>query len=311
MIKKTLRNYLSNLKFVFTPIGILTIFALIGASLALTNSYHAVIKMFNDIGKSLSTFSFNSQAGIQAGLNRLTSLDWQNYQESLSTIINQNWIVDTLKEMAKAAFSENGEMISQIEDAAKQCFMLIVLNIVIFFVFVIIGIVVGYVVLKIFVTRQTVKRKRGKAILKSLLHTLSNLIIIAIAILLFGLLKIPLAVNLILVFLIFYVINLFESYLIFGVKKVPFKKVVHWKNIIFVILSGLIVMAITAALCTICYFIFNFITKIVLMIGIIQVGIVTNELLGETYIQHLIDNNNIDDTIDNSEQPSSKEEKIK
>ena len=291
MIKRTLKNYLSNLKFVFTPIGILTIFALIGVSIAINGCYNAVVKMFSDVGKAVSSVHFDISAGINAGVTRFTSVDWKDIDNSLGQIMSKDWVLETLKLMGKAAFSNSEEIIAELELAASTCLTSIVINIVIFLVFILLGLIVGYVVLKIFVTRQMVsKRKFGKALLKSLLHALINLFIILIIVSLFGLLKLPLVANLIITFIIFFTLNLFESYLIFGVKKVPFKKFINWKNILFVLLSGLIVIAITAGLCVGTFYLFRIVTAVVLINGLAQVGIVTIELLGESYINSLQEN---------------------
>ncbi len=311
MIKKTLRNYLSNLKFIFTPIGILTIFVLIGTSIALTNAYHAVTNMFTEIGKTVSASDMNVTAGIKAGFNRIVSADWNNLKESLKQVFSGDWLLETLKEMVKAAFPEAGDIMSQVQEQLKNCIRLIVVNFVLIIIFMVIGIVVGYVVLKIFITRQTVKRKFGKAVLKSLLHAFMNLLIIAFAIFILSLLKLPLWANLLITFVLFFIVNLFESYLIFGLKKLPFKTFINWKNILFVILSSLIVMVITATLCTGFYFIFRLITALVLINGAIQVGVATNELLGESYINYLLEQNAppVADTPETSEvEPSSNEE---
>ena len=308
MIKKTLKNYLSNLKFVFTPIGILTIFFLIGLSILLTNALEAIKMMINDVSSMVSNLNFDLNAAKESAIHQVVDLDWKNFSETLSTILTKDWIINFLTNSGKAAISNPDEVVEQIKVAAEKCLGVLVLNIVILALFLIVGIILGYVVLKYIITRQTKQRKFWKSVLKSLLHTTLNVLIVGLLLFLFSLAKIGLLLNIIFTVLIFLIIDFFESFLLFGFKKVKFKKFVYWKNILMLALCGLIVTALTVGICVGCYYLFNIITAIVLIFGFALVGLVTNELLGENYITDLV-NKETPPAQETEEDNSSKEEK--
>ena len=311
MIKRTLKNYLSNLKYIFTPIGVLTIFVLIGLSIVFTNVSNALSTMISEIQKLLEAQTVDYNAAKDTAINRVLGLDWINYTESFQTLTSEAWLTDVLNESAQAAFPNSEEFVNQITQIVQTCIATILLNMMILLVLFLAGIIVGYMVLKFLITREMVKRSFIKSILKALLHTIVNITIIALVVFLISLFKVKLMINLIITFFLYFIINLFESYLLYGVKKIPFKKAFNFKAMLFLVLSSFLVAGITVGLCFAFRYLFHPIASFIFIVTLVQIAIVTNELLGESYIQSLLQemNNNISSNENESkEEPGPAEE---
>jgi len=160
-----------------------------------------------------------------------------------------------------------------------------------------------------------VKRSFWRALLKTLLHTLLNLTIIALIVYLVSLLKVSLMINLIISFFLYFIVNFFESYLIYAVKKIPAKKVFNWKNLLFLLLSSFIVAGISVGLCLLFYYTLHIVAAFIFIVTIVQIALVTNELLGESYMQTLLEEENQQkelaleaSSIDNSPAPEEETE---
>lgn len=304
MIKKTLKTYISNLKFIFTPLGVLTMFVLIGLSIAFTNISNALTTMVNEIQKLLGSQTVDFNAAKDVAFNRVTSLDWKQLDQSIRTVTSQEWLVSVLSDSAKAAFPNSEEFANQVSEIVKVCMNTVLANIMILLILALIGVVVGYMVLKFIITKEMVKRTFINRLLKTLLRTLINLTFIALIVYLVSLLKVNFLVNFIISFFLYFVVNFFESYLIYGVRRIPAKKVFNIKNILFLILSSLMVAGISIALCVLFYYTLHVIASFIFIITIAEIAIVTNELLGESYIQTLLEENKAPETV--SEETTNK-----
>ena len=295
MIKRTLKNYLSNLKYIFTPIGVLTIFVLIGLSIVFTNVSNALQTMINEIQKLVQAQSVDYNAAKDAAVNKVLSLDWQgNAEESFKTLTSQAWLTEALTESAHAAFPNSEEFAAQITQIISTCLSVVVANIMVLLILTLVGVVVGYMFLKVVITREMVKRSFLKSVLRVIINTILNATIIALLLFLISLLKVNLLINLIITSVLYFIINTFESYFLYCRKKIPFKKAFSGKGILFLILSSFLVVSITTGLCFACKYIFHPIASFIFIVTLIQIALVTNELLGESYMQSLLqdtDNN--------------------
>lgn len=289
MIKKTLKNYFSNLKFIFTPLGVLTMFVLVGLSIAFTNISNALTSMISEIQKLLATQSVDYNAAKDVAIARVANLDWNKLSESFKTITSQEWLVSVLNESAHAAFPDSEEFAMQISSLVSACVGTILANMMALLILTLFGVIVGYMTLKFLITKEMINRSIWKALLKTLLHTLLNVTIIALIVFLISLLKVSFMINLIISFFLYFIINFFESYLIYAVKRIPAKKVFNPKNLLFLLLSSFIVASISIGLSLLFYYTLHIVASFIFIVTIVQIALVTNELLGESYMQTLLE----------------------
>ena len=293
MIKITIKSYLSNLKFIFTPIGVLTVFIIVALSIVYHNVAGAVTNLINTIQKIMEASSSDISAAGGAIYERAAQLDWNNLEEAMKIVTSEEWLTETLNAGAKAAFPESENLTEEIAASINACVDAVVANIYVLIILTATGVVVGFAILKFIITKNMVKRTFWQALLRTVIHTILNATIVALIIYIISLFKVGLIVNLIVTFSIYSVLSIFEAYLFNGIKKVPFKKVFNFKGIALLILSSILVIGFTVGLSFGIFYLMRNPAAYVLIASLILVAVVTNELLGETYIQTVVDKETI------------------
>ena len=288
MIKRTLKNYLSNLKFVFTPLGILTLFVLIGVSIAFSIVSNAFQSMINQVKEAISSSTADFSAAVDAAIDRLADLDWANFDKAIATITSSDWITTTLVEAVKAAFPGAGDITTQIADAVANCLSSIVLAAFLIVLLFAIGTVLGAIITKMFITRQTIKKKWWQSIVNTLFRTLAIFGITALFTWLGDLLHLPLVVTGIITSIHIFIVFYLEAYLLYGYKKISFREAMHWKPLLLLFASVAIVLAITAAEIALMYFLMLRIVVIMVGLSLLIIAVVTCTLIGDAHIQNLV-----------------------
>lgn len=289
MIKKGFFSFLRCLKYYFVPLGILSIFTVIGLSIGATGIINALESFFEEVKNAVSAakIDWNGIWGALIGeISKLHILEDPN--TALTTLFSKDWITNTLTTVAKATFGDSVSF-EQIAEAIGIAIASIILNVIVFFVFIIIGIVVGIFVVKLLLRKEMTRVKIGKLIVVTLLDTLYWLVLIIFFNLLSSLASWVAIVLTVLVVIGFMFICLLEAYLFYGRKKIPFGKVMHIKNVLKLYVIELMVFAITASVTVILVLIFKFFIGFYLALPIIEIGIIANSLEAENYVVNMVD----------------------
>lgn len=289
MIKTTIKSYLSNLKFIFTPIGVLTVFVIVALSIVYHNVAGAVTNLINTIQKIMEASSSDMSAAGGAIYERAAQLDWNNVEEAMKIVTSEEWLTETLNAGAKAAFPESENLTQEIADSINACVNAIIANIYVLIILTAAGIVAGFTILKFIITKNMVKRTFWQALLRTFVHTIINCTLVALIIFIISLFKVGLIINLIVTFGLYSILSIFEAYLINGIKKVPVKKVFNFKGISLLIISSVLVIGFTIGISFGLFYLMRNPAAYVLIVSLVQVAVVTNELLGEAYIQSVVD----------------------
>lgn len=289
MIKKGFFSFLRCLKYYFVPLGILSIFTVIGLSISTTGIINALKTFFEEVKNIVSAAKIDWDGIWGALLGEISKLHiMQDPNAALTTLFSKDWISNTLVTVAKATFGDSVSF-EQINTVVSVAIGTIVLNIVVFFVFMIVGIVVGIFVVKLLLRKELTRVKIGKLIVVTLLDTLFWLVLILLFNLLGSISPWISLVMLILIVLGFMFICLIEAYLFYARKKIPFGKVVHIKNVLKLYVIEFMVFAITASVSVILVLIFNFFVGLYLALPILEIGIIANSLEAENYVVNMVD----------------------
>lgn len=289
MIKKGFFSFLRCLKYYFVPLGILSIFTVIGLSISTTGIINALKTFFEEVKNIVSAAKIDWDGIWGALLGEISKLHiMQDPNAALTTLFSKDWISNTLVTVAKATFGDSVSF-EQIKTVVSVAIGTIVLNIVVFFVFMIVGIVVGIFVVKLLLRKELTRVKIGKLIVVTLLDTLFWLVLILLFNLLGSISPWISLVMLILIVLGFMFICLIEAYLFYARKKIPFGKVVHIKNVLKLYVIEFMVFAITASVSVILVLIFNFFVGLYLALPILEIGIIANSLEAENYVVNMVD----------------------
>lgn len=289
MIKKGFFSFLRCLKYYFVPLGILSIFTVIGLSISVTGIINSLKAFFEEVKNIVSAARIDWD-GIWGALigevSKLHILDDPN--AGLATLFSSDWITDTLTAVAKATFGDSVSF-DQISAVISAAIASIIMFAILFFVMVIIGIVVGIFVVKLLLRKEMTRVKIGKLIVVTLLDTIFWLVLIILFNLLASIASWVAIVMIALVILGFMFICLIEAYLFYGRKKIPFGKVVNIKNVLKLYAIELLVFAMTASVSVILVLIFKFFVGFYLALPIIEIGIIANSLEAENYVVNMVD----------------------
>ena len=288
----SLRNYLKGLKFIFTPIGILSLFLIIALSVAIPTIIESIKTMVDGVAAIFEDYSVDWERVFTFLLVQLAGQDWSKPVETFNMIISQEYLVNTLLASLKVAFPELGDDISQVGTLISQTISIILIMLFFVFIMILLGIITGFIVTKIFIKGSLRHRKLWQKFAFGAFDIAVSIFIIWLCAqcLPLGYWGIPL------VFLIFFAqstLCLFESWLIYGYKKVPIKEIFNIKNVGFLILSDLLI--IIAGIVLVIPFIF---TKMIVLIFIIAlssfiISQTVSAVNAEAYVAYIMDEANI------------------
>ena len=289
MIKKGFFDFLKCLKYYFVPLGILSIFTVIGLSISVTGINAAIRTFFEEVGKIVSAAKIDWDGIWGAFMGEIGKLNFsKDFNAALSTMFSSSWLSNTLTAVARAVFGDSVNF-DEIANLVATTIASVVTYVVIFFVMILLGIVTGIFVVKLLLRKELTRVKIGKLILFTLIDTLFWLVLIILLNLLSSIASWVSVILLILVILGFMFICLIEGYLFYARKKIPFKKVVNIKNVLKLYVIELLVFAMTTSVSVILVLIFKFFVGFYLALPIIEIGIIANSLEAENYVVNMVD----------------------
>lgn len=286
MIWNSIKNYLKSFKYILTPIGGLALFAIIGFGIAFAGCKSAIGELFVTVQNIFPSIEVNTDAGIDILSGALLGMDWNDPQTAASMLTNPEFLGNTLAEAISAMVGQ--EVGQNVTDAVILCIGKIVVNVVIFFIFALIGIIVGYIFLRIGMRSEFAKRKIWQTLIAVTLETLFGVLIIFVGtrlaeIWIWNLLFVTLFAVISLSYF-----GLIEGFFFHAKGKLLFKDVVSVKCIIGQLVATLIIYTFTAGLITLIYFAFGGLVALLLGISIFEIAYVVVTINSESYVRNLV-----------------------
>ena len=289
MIKKGFFDFLKCLKYYFVPLGILSIFTLIGLSISVTGIVSAVEAFFKKIAEMVNALEINWDGIWGALVTEFSKLHiLEDVMGGLSRLFSKEWITGTLAAVAREFFGDSLSL-EQIAEVVTTFLTSIILNLVIFILFIVLGFVVGIFTIKLLIRKELTRVKIGKLILFSFLDALFWLAYIIIVNLLGSIAPWVNILVLVITVIFFTFICLLEGYLFYARKKVSFKKVVHIRNVLKLYVIQFMIIAVTAAISVLLILIFKPFIGIYIALPFIEIGIIAISLEAENYVVNMVD----------------------
>ena len=279
----SLLNYLKNLKFVIIPIGIFTLFALLGIGEFVSHVAIAIDQLVKDANATLSNGNFDLGSYLSVLVNDLSKLDWSNPNEYLSNIANPDFLQSLFSDALRNFLSP--EQVSGLSNSVQNCIGTIFLWLALLLVTLIAGIIVGNWVTTIVMHKSMMNTKWSKVIIYALLDGLFMAFIALFIIFMNSLWNyaVFIIVPVSIVLAEFWHISL--SYIIYARKKIKFREVFNTKTTLFSILANFIITIITAGLCLLLWFFVSKLLAIFLIASLIQVMFAINEFNTSSYVK--------------------------
>lgn len=293
MIKKSIKNYFVSLKHFFTPIGTLFLGIVLGCTAFLYGIVPAISTVINDVNALSSDVSLNFKSLADSVLKIVNELDWSEPSAALSTILTKDWQSATLTECINSLLGVNYEVyINNITDIVMTFVNTIAALWVVFFVFVLIGIIGGYYLTKFLVRRTIAKRAWWKFFLVAVLNSVFSVGLIFACVLLVGVWSPSIFITSIVYLLLFGATSLFEAYFTYAYKKVNLTEILNIKNACFLVASNAIVMLIAIVLTVIAFLLFNVLMGLVLGLPLMEIAMLTTSMNAESYVKGYVEKKN-------------------
>lgn len=289
MIIKGLKDFLKCLKYYLVPFGVLSIFFLFGVRVGFNGVTNAFKYFFSKAAEMVGGATID-WPGIQAAfMGRVSELDFvNNFGKAIATVTSADWIKGTLGDIAKSFFGDSLtiEMINELFNATMSMLVMALLS---FLLFNLIGLAVGFFLMKLLLRKELTKVKIGRLILYSLGDAVLWIIFIVLIVLLSRLGNWVSILVTVIVFTSLPFIFICEGYLFHGIKKIPFSKVADIKSVLKVLLLEVIILLITAALSALLFLIFKRLIGLYLALPIVEIGIISLGLTAENYVVHMVE----------------------
>ena len=287
VLKQSFINLAKGLKYVFTPLGIITLFFLIGGTIMINGVVNSVTTMANGVAAELSTISIPLESVWNAFLKFLAGLDWANPGQIINNFFDSEYVKNVLITFLKESYPEIDVKVAAISALLQECVRDILKYLIIFIVLVLLGVIVGYFVTRWLIRHEIVRRKWYKAILFAIVDALILVGEIMLGTFIISKLGMGGIWLVALIILAKSVLSLFEGWLIHGVKKVKATKVFNIKNILFLLLGDVIIVALGAGLIAVIALFNMIVVTVVMALSIVEVVTVVLDANAEGYVRYV------------------------
>lgn len=281
MISTCIKNYFKSLGFYFVPLGILAFFTVLTLASIIPSSIALVKATFQQIASTVSGVTFNWEEISGVIMNKVMELSKEDPAALMGILTNPDQLVALLKEVTIDAFgiqSVTDEIVALLQDCVSQLMGYVVL----LFAMMIVGFFFGFVVLNLLIRTFLSQTNIFKAFVMSLID---GVIAVLCLLLVNKVLNAQTWVVILVIFallIVSLILSLLESYLFFGIKKVPFKKVFNIKNTITLLIGDIIILGLGIGSVALCFlakdlFIALFIAVpfVLLTVSVLQVNAAT------------------------------------
>lgn len=287
MLKSGLKNYFINLKYYFTPIGTFAVGIIIGLSILLPGALAAVSQFAEEVTVIIKGNNVDFTPTKDFIVNSITSLDWSDPIAALGTMLSKEWINSVAEGSLKLISTELEHYSVPITQSFNAMIANMVFLFVVFVVFCVAGLVVGYVLTRFLVRRNMARRVFWKFFLSAVVDSLLAAGLVAFCVWLFTVWKPSVIISSLFSFIVFGSVTLLQAYLIHGLGKIKLRQVLNLKNIVFLNLSNLIVFYISVVLLSAAIALTNAFAGIFIGFAFVEIALIVINFNAEGYVKSL------------------------
>lgn len=286
----SLKNYAKSLKYIFTPVGIIAICFVIGASIAYSNIYSSINNLTLEIQTLLSQSKQVDFIKIATFVAEYINKDITNdFNATLNKLFTQEYLTTMFQNVLSEFYPTLDANLDVVKNLVNACIQSVFMGIYIIMVFILVGVFAGYLLTRFMLVRDIRRRHFWQAIVFTIINALVTVGFVYLLVLVtdLGYWSIPLSI---LIILINNAVSLFIGWLIQGYKKIELKKVLSFKNIISLFLANLVILVTAFAAIVLVLLTKMILLFILLGISIVDITAVTMSVNAEGYVYYLINN---------------------
>lgn len=290
MIKQGIKNYIKNLKYVFTPLGVIALGIAFGLSVLIPGTIYAV----QNLAERIAEISGNATVDFEALKNCIAEaaggLNWNDPWSAVGTMFSGDWLFETFNKGINALLPNSDIYAAEITETINNSVHLIGASVVVFIVWLFLGFIGGFFLTKFLVRRTMAKRVWWKFFLAAIVDWLLTFVILFLLVWLQSLWQFSAIFVSVFALILTEFASLTEAYFIHGFKKVEFKNIVNIQNVGMLWLTDLIIFVITVALVLIFFSLTNVLVGIFMAIPLIEIAFMVNNLNAEAYVKEMTEN---------------------
>ena len=252
MIPTCIKNFFKSLGFYFVPIGILSFFIILTLANIIPSSINVVKDTFQQIAVKVSSTSFDWDHIQGVLMNKVMELSQQDPSALVALLTNTDSLVGLLKEVTQEAFGLE-TLTNEIVQLLQDCVIQLMGYIALLIAMMVVGFFVGLVVLNLLIRSFLTHTNIFKALLMSIVEGLIGVGVLLIVNKIQTTQIWAIILIVVAIFIGSLALSLLESYVFYGIKKVPFKKVFNIKNIITLLVGDIIVLALGIGSIALCF----------------------------------------------------------
>lgn len=284
MIKQGVRNFFTNLKYLFTPLGTIALGFVLGLSVLVPAIGSAITELASEVQTIFAETTLDLSALKDSFTNAVYSLDWSNPIDALLSILNENWVSATLNSCLEALIGSAEAYTVPLGAAVVAFGDKIASGFIALAAFTFLGFVGGFWLTKFLIRFGIARRSIWKFFLVSAVDSLLSATVVALCLWLLALWKPSVFISSTVSIALFCSISLFEAYIVHGRGKVPLGTVVNARNVFALFLSDLIVFALFAVGTAIAVAV-NAAVGLFIGIALFEISFIVVSLNAEAYIK--------------------------
>ncbi len=285
MILQGVKNFFMNLKYIFVPMGTVALGLVFGLSVLIPGALSSASVLVDSVAEILEGTPIDLDALLSSVTDSAGELEWSDPVTAVQTMFSDDWLTAALTRAVGALVGDVGAYTSELGAAAGVFAGAMGSYLSTLVIFVFLGFLLGYFLLKIFIRRNMARRAFWKYLLISLTDSLITASLVAGSVYLLSLWQPSVFISTPVSLLLFGFISLLEAYIVHGLGKVEFRRVVNFKNILQLIATNLLIFAAAAAMVALLTALTNTFVGIFVGVSLLEIAFIVVGMNAEAYVK--------------------------
>lgn len=285
MILQGVKNFFMNLKYIFVPMGTVALGLVFGLSVLIPGALSSASVLVDSVAEILEGTPLDLDALLSSVTDSAGELEWSDPVTAVQTMLSDDWLTAALSRAVGALVGDVGAYSSELSAAAGVFAGAMGSYFATLVIFVFLGFLLGYFLLKIFIRRNMARRAFWKYLLISLTDSLITASLVAVSVYLLSLWQPSVFISTSVSLLLFGFISLLEAYIVHGLGKVEFRRVVNFKNILQLIATNLLIFAAAAAMVALLTALTNTFVGIFVGVSLLEIAFIVVGMNAEAYVK--------------------------
>lgn len=288
MFRQGIKNFFINLKYFFTPLGSMFLGMMIGISFLVPGVIQSGLILIDGVKALGENLHLDFGEVWNTLWKEIVALNWESPNQAIETIFSEDWLNQQVTNTLSVILGKDFELFKmEIGQLVSEFVKGLQLSVIVFIAWWIMGFLVGYILLRFLVRRTIAKRNLWQYILNIFVNSLLVLCMLVICLVLFTIWAPSILLSYGLMLLLSGSFSLLGAYLVYGRKKISFRKVMNFKNLSSHFLANLCILLIALTM-TILAVIVNILLGIFTDLSLLAIAFLVMNMNAESYVIHMV-----------------------